>query len=180
MDELKTDHSQSKAGRSKMITLFLTDGTKKCFNLNNNKREEALYSAWYSMSDDPKFTNKTLKITTHSNEQLSLKISEIKNCVHEDCLYCNNPEVKNINDKKEPPPVEKVQKTTFDYIEEKRKENMNRFYQEVEQIIPGVTFKPDDPLLMDITQYIAKDFQGKKIHYYARLYANYHRKVYNQ
>ena len=179
MDELETSHSQSKPGRSKMITLFLTNGTKKCFNLNNNKREEALYSAWYSMSDVPKFADKTLKITTHANELLSLKVSEIQSCKYEDCTYFDNPEVKNINDKEEHT-AEKVQKTTFDYIEEKRKENMTRFYQEVEKIIPGVTFKPDDPLLMEITQYVTKDFQGKKIHYYARLYADYHKKVYFQ
>ena len=83
-----------------MITITLNDGTKKSFNLNSNKREEALYNAWYSMSDDKKFADKKLKITTHANEKICLKISEIKDCKYEDCLYCDNPEVKEVREER--------------------------------------------------------------------------------
>lgn len=70
-----------------MITITLIDDTKKCFNLNKSEREVALYNAWYSMSEDKKFVDKKLNITTHTNEHLSLKISEIKDCKYEDCVY---------------------------------------------------------------------------------------------
>jgi len=158
-----------------MLTITLNDDTEKCFNLNNNEREKALYNAWYSMSDNKKFADKKLKIITHANEKLELKISEIKDCKHEDCIYCDNPEVRHVDEKKE---EKKEPKTAYDYMEEKRKKRHDKFFEELNQHIPGVTVKPDDPFLLQVLASVDKDFYETKIPYYANLYADYHRKVY--
>jgi len=154
-----------------MLTITLSDGTEKCFNLNNNEREKALYNTWYSMSDSEKFADKRLKITTHANENLDLKISEIRDCKHEDCVYCDNPEVKHVDDDKE-------QKTESPYerIQRQKQDNINRFYGELK--IMGIVPRPNDPFLQEVHKWIDENPTGSNISNIVGIYAKYHRKVY--
>lgn len=158
-----------------MITITLNNDTKKCFNLSSNDREQALYSAWFSMHDDKKYDDKKLKITTHTNEKLCLKISEIKDCKYEDCVYFDNPEVGDI--KKEKELKENPVKTAAENLAKRKEKNMQKFFGELN--LRNITVRPDDPFLSEILQYVEKDFGGHKISYYANIYADYHRKLYH-
>lgn len=157
-----------------MITLLFNDDTKKCFNLNNNEREEALYSAWFSMQGDEKYADKKINITTHTGEKLSLKISEIKDCKYEDCLFYGNPEIKDIKDKEEP--KEEKPKSAYDFLEQRKKKNIDAFFAELTK--RKINPKPDDEFLMHILPYVEKDMNGSKIKYYVNIFANYYTKAY--
>lgn len=155
-----------------MITIILNEGTKKCFNLNNNEREKDLYNAWYSMNGDKKFADKKLKITTHRGEKLLLKISEIKECTYEDCIYYDNPEVKNFKkkEKKKEKPM-----SFMDQIHERQKKieekNIEKFFNELKR--QNIIINLDDPMLQRILQSVKKETSGTKIHFYANMYVNF-------
>jgi len=152
-----------------MITITLNDNTNKCFNLKNNEREKALYNAWFSMSDDKKYADKRLKITTHANEKLDLKISDIKDCKHEDCVLYDNPEIV----------VEKKEQRTerpYDRIQRQKQDNMNNFYDILKS--QGITPRPSDPFLQEVHKWIDNNPTGSNIINIANIYAKYHRKVY--
>lgn len=154
-----------------MIIITLNDDTEKCFNLNNNDREKALYNAWFSMSDEKKYADKRLKITTHKNEVLNLKISEIKDCKHEDCIYYDNPEVKNTNDQKKEEP--KPKPNFMDQInaaqKKKEEERIESFLTELRN--RNITINLNDPVLMKILENVKKS-EGWKIQLYANMYEN--------
>lgn len=63
------------------------DGKKIKFNLKEQSREKALFEAWYSMSDMPKYAEAQLKITTDNNEHLLYKIKDISDCSYLDQVY---------------------------------------------------------------------------------------------
>jgi hypothetical protein len=155
-----------------MITITLNDNTKKCFNLNNNEREEALYNAWFSMNDDIKYANKRLKITTHKNEVLNLKISEIKNCKHEDCIYCDNPEVGHIKNrqkkKEEPKPEPSIMDRLNAAQKHKEEVRIELFLTELRN--RNVAINLNDPTLLQILENVKKSNEKWRIQLYANMY----------
>ena len=70
-----------------MITITLTDETVHKFNLKNFEREFAMHTAWYAMSDSPKFAMKQIKVTTDRGVDLVFKVGEIRSCAVEDRTY---------------------------------------------------------------------------------------------
>lgn len=73
-----------------MITLTLKNNSEKKFNLKDYETEMNLHNAWFAMHDDKKYKNKRFKIITDMGENLSILISEIKNCEFNESFYIKN------------------------------------------------------------------------------------------
>lgn len=148
-----------------MITITLNDGTQKCFNLNNNERE-------FSMKEDKKYADKKLKITTHKNEELLLKISEIKDCKFEDCIYAEA-EVRKPKEKSNPSPDPmSIFMGKLDQVsKEREKRNIEKFFNELKKR-NCMCYDFKDPFLLQVLENVKKasDF---KIPLYANMYANH-------
>ncbi len=156
-----------------MITITQSNDKEKCFNLKNYEREKALYNAWFSMSDEIKYADKKLKITTDTGEILNLKISEIKDCKLEDCVFCANPEVKNIEDKEKKSKKEPNIMDQLDVVQKKREEENVRYFFSVLQR-RNVTYNLNDPALLQILKNVKKDTDKSKwkLDLYANMYIN--------
>lgn len=158
-----------------MITLITNDNTERRFNLNNFERERALYSAWFSMRDDKKFADKKLKITTDKGENLLLKISEIKDCKFEDCIYVEA-EVRKPKEKSNPSPDPlSVFMGKLDQVsKEREKRNVEKFFNELKKR-NCICFDFNDPFLLQVLENVKKttDDCDFKIPLYANIYANH-------
>lgn len=162
-----------------MITLKLQDNTQKRFNLKNFKTEKRLYNAWFSIQGEKKFENKKLKITTDKNEQLLLKILEIKDCKVENCIYFSDPEVKTKEEKVKTKEKEKPRKDNFmDQLnktsQEREEKNIKRFFLELKKRNVVINFNDLD--LQRVIESVKQDITGTKIPFYANLYTNLKRK----
>ena len=155
-----------------MITLITNDNTERRFNLNNSEREKALYSAWYSMTGDKKFANKKLKITTGKGENLILKISEIKDCKFEDCIYAET-EVRKQKEKSNSS-SKNAMSILMDKLDqaskEREKKNVEKFFNELKN--RNIIINLDDPFLLQILENVKKATEDFKIPLYANIYAN--------
>jgi len=72
-----------------MLTIVLKNNLVLKFNLKDFKTEKRLYHAWFSMHDDEKYKNKKFKIITDTGKNISLFISEIKNCEFDEKMHLN-------------------------------------------------------------------------------------------
>lgn len=157
-----------------MITLKYHNGNIKYFNLKNFEREKVLYDAWYSMRGENQFNDKRFKVTTTENEEILVRIGDIKNCIFEKSEFVKT-EVKNLKDTQEKPTDEfKAFMNSISKTQGQREEqNIRQFISEVRNRNSQITTEvmKNDPEFIKILDRVKKD-NPNKIPFYANLYAN--------
>jgi len=115
-----------------MITLKLKDGTKHMFNLKSFDRERALHDAWYSMSGDPKFESKKLKITMDTGETIQPVISDIEDIKFEESEYYRATRVGSVQEDRERRQRQQQKprsdgEKAMDWLNKKKTERLDKF-----------------------------------------------------
>lgn len=67
-----------------MVEIKMKKGKTHAFNMLTSDKEHRLQSSWSSISDNPFYASKSLKITMENGDSIVIKVSDIESIRHKD------------------------------------------------------------------------------------------------